>query len=693
MTAANPEFLKSYIRNHSVGVLYYMAVAVAFLFGRVHLYGMPDVEPLAAGMIALMAAWVLILRKREIFNEILKSKTPGRRILHMKIAEIACLKVMYMGIWLLVLFWPMHSPFMYEHLLGYFFIFCAIALYTSASAVFLPLFILDIGFQLAFAIGITVLNSDIQETKFVGILILVFGAFAVSAGLKIRKFAVELVGKRQALEAAVKRADQANRAKSEFLAVVSHEIRTPMTGIVGMIDVLRETGLTEEQRDGVDTIKSCSATLLNTLNDILDVSKMEAGKFAIDSVDFDLHSLMQGTAWIVRQTARDKGIALDMSIAADVPRHIYGDPNRIRQIVLNLLNNAVKFTAKGEVFLSVSFRSGLAPVLRIEVRDTGIGIDKKDQAKLFKAFSQADGSVARRYGGTGLGLSIARRLVELMEGKIGVVSEPGKGSVFWFEMPYHEADAEKLAGSVGGEEEASSRPMDILLVEDNAVNQRIAIRFLEKQGHRVVLAAGAARAFSEIENRRFDLILMDLNLPGGMDGIEAARRIRERGGWCADVPVIALTANVTDEHIAACYRAGMNGHIAKPFEPKDLRAVTSRFAPAVETEKSGRIAALEDEFGPEYARTFVTGTLGDIEEFMRQAYKSYGSGDMERLRDLVHDLVSMCGAIGLDDLSGLARSIETAAQVGDHEMLRMLMPTLAERAGKDIPRLRAATAG
>jgi len=524
----------------------------------------------------------------------------------------------------------------------------------------------------------------------------------------VRKAGLELEGMTQRLTGAYEAADAGNRAKSQFMATMGHEIRTPLNAILGMAELLEYSELPEDARSSVKTIRSSGEALLEVINEILDYSKIEHGKLELEERAVDVHALAETTVSIIRGRADDHGNAIVLDIPDSLDAlYVRTDPTRLRQVLLNLLSNAVKFTSKGTVTLRLrEFYRGGKLMLRFEVEDTGIGIDEAGLAKLFQPFSQVDASISRKYGGTGLGLTICKQIVEKLGGELGMSSTVGVGSIFWFELAVVAVGKDEVKNQSGTTDMSASLPrMRILLVEDNRVNQMVATRFLNRLGQDVTIANDGAEAVQSAAEEAFDLILMDMQMPV-MDGIEATRRIIAGGGPSSNSPIVAMTANASDDDRRRCIEAGMTGFESKPVTMKRLRKVIATFSEttaddvADPQEATGlpdleefdvptlpplpfdgldeaRHSELVDALGEDVFRELVESFFNDADGLIDELMHAVGEENAAEIDRVLHTIKGAAINVGLSDLAGKANALRNQeTTITDVEILTDEIETL-----------------
>ncbi len=497
----------------------------------------------------------------------------------------------------------------------------------------------------------------------------------------------------QALQIAKEEAERATTIKSNFMAMMSHEIRTPINGILGTLSLLNEMPLQGEAQQLAHTAHDSASALLTIVNDMLDFSKIEAGKLSLEMTDFMLDELVQSCLELMQPTANSKKIALKLVLDSNLPRHVAADPTRIKQVLLNLISNAVKFTEQGSVTVKISNLLGNSSseaeeaIVRFEVIDTGIGMSQDGMTRIFTEFNQLDPTIARRYGGTGLGLAICKRLIGMMHGEIDVESRLGEGSKFWFVLPLKVVSGPLHAKPAVQPAVIGMSGARILIVEDNATNQLVLTKTLERLGYACAVADNGAIALEKIQSNHYDLVFMDVSMPV-MDGLTATRKIRELGGIFAELPVLAMTAQSMLGDRERCLAAGMNDYLSKPINREALQQALQHWikprdaAPAAAMEPALLDAPANDQINwqvlqqmaDDVGRDSIDRLLGIFEQDMARRANilktALQSEDWETLQHESHTLKSSCASCGLTGLARQMQDIEAALIEGNTSQAR-----------------------
>ncbi len=650
-------------------------------------------------------------------------ENPTKSQINASIIKLCAIRTLYSFIFTTLVFWGW-AP---DDLIGFVFVVAIVLVSVSqnvfTSSAYPPLMYLEVIPRIAITAGMVLYVAYLNDSPAMyalSISAVLQIAFMKKLATEMRLNALRLIKQKYTEQVARNEAEKASDSKSKFLAMMSHEVRTPMNGILGMANLLSDTDLSTKQVNYLETIRYSAETLLTMLNDILDFSKAEAGRMEIEIVDFDLVKLINSCADLMRSRAHEKQIDINVRIDPEVPPYVKTDPTRLRQVLLNFLSNAVKFTEDGEVRIEVENIGNLHPAeqLRFSVVDTGIGISEEHKQGLFEDYSQADASIARRFGGTGLGLSICKKIATAIGGAIGADSAEGQGSVFWFEVPVASAQRAILVDS-GREAFPDMDPVSILLVDDNAINLQVGRDILEKHGHKITTADNGEDALAALENipkgKSYDIVLMDIEM-SGIDGFETTKQIRQLDGPVGNIPVLALSAHSFEGERGKCAEAGMQGYVPKPFDPvKLLNEIADNlphmvndlldeefdsFADIGEAEEDDVVVSesaldlvnlqeLESSFDRAYVISFLEKFLPDMKGYATdiEALGADAGENIETIKHKAHELKSMSRICGLAYIAKLSQDLEYAARDEDKDKIKMLVIGVGQKFDTNLEEL------
>lgn len=680
-TEFRTDLLSVYIKNHLSFFYIPVLFSVILVSAQFYFLGNIDQERIIASISLFLLSACFFVNQQRMYKNFLVEKNGKPSLIFL--FKIMTNKACYVLPWLFIIFWPYKTEYLFDLSLGFLTVFLAIGFYTAISSSNLMLLFYDVALQVVFSTVILILNWSNIEASYILFAILIFTAYSFWIGGKLNKTVKNLVDSNKKLELKTQEANRANRAKSDFLAMISHEIRTPLHGINSTVEGLHDTRLNKRQKESLNIISRCSDTLLSMLNDVLDLSKIEAKKISIEKVEFDFYELISDVIGINSGVAEKKNITLQYEISQEVPQYIVSDPTRINQIILNLISNAIKFTQKGHVHLHVAYNES-NNLIMVKVQDTGIGIYEENIDRIFSAFEQEDFGTTRNFGGSGLGLPIVKELVTLLNGDIRVESQKRRGSTFIVDIP---VVVSRGAGTIQEKNVEKQAEVDlsncrILVAEDNKVNRMNIDQTLRKCSCVADLVCDGLETVHQANQKEYDIILMDINMPN-LNGIEATQKIQETRN--SHTPIIGLSAATQEETIHELYLAGIVDHVIKPFDRFTFMSAIDRYKPADLNRTKEKIDQIYEDFEESFCVKYLNESFAEIDRLYAALKNAINQEKMEEVYSTSHEICGICGNIGMYQTYAQSKNIEDLSS--DKAALFILFPKvekLAYTIGKEV---------